>query len=98
MNQIERIQKMEEYLNEAEGAVKAFSEAIGRVSAARAGIEELEAYLGSEEWCRDREDDEAGRLPQDLRRGVLSEDGIYNVIMENRQNMRDALMLAAEVM
>lgn len=43
-------------------------------------IKQLEAYYGSPEWKKDFADDEAGLLPKDLRRGVLSEDGIYNLL------------------
>ena len=96
MEQIERIKKMEAALNEATAAVEAFAAALERFSAAQAEIRELDAYLGSDEWLLDREADEAGRLPEELRRGVLSEDGIYNVLMENRANMKEAIALAAE--
>ncbi|MBQ6431773.1 MAG: DUF4298 domain-containing protein [Oscillospiraceae bacterium] len=34
--------------------------------------------------------DEAGKLPADLKRGVLSEDGIYNMLERNRAYL-DAL-------
>ena len=40
----------------------------------------LKAYHGSDEWKRDFADDEQGLLPQDLKRGVLSEDGIWNLL------------------
>lgn len=40
----------------------------------------LEAYYTSPAWRTDFEADEAGHLPPDLKRGVLSEDGIYNLL------------------
>ena len=40
----------------------------------------LEAYYTSPAWRTDFEADEAGLLPPDLKRGVLSEDGIYNLL------------------
>ncbi len=43
-------------------------------------IRKLDSYYGSPEWKEDLEADEAGLLPADLKRGVLSEDGIYNVL------------------
>ncbi|MBQ9879976.1 MAG: DUF4298 domain-containing protein [Clostridia bacterium] len=43
-------------------------------------IASLESYYTSEEWKRDYADDEAGRLPADLKRGVLSQNGIYDLI------------------
>ncbi len=42
----------------------------------------LEAYYTSSAWLTDFEADEAGLLPPDLKRGVLSEDGIYNLLEE----------------
>ena len=45
-------------------------------------IRELELYYGSTEWKQDYAADEAGLLPPDLKRGVLSEDGIYNVLQQ----------------
>ncbi len=41
---------------------------------------ELSDYYGSAAWKRDFAADEAGLLPQKLKRGVLSEDGIYNLL------------------
>lgn len=41
---------------------------------------ELSEYYGSASWKRDFAADEAGLLPQKLKRGVLSEDGIYNLL------------------
>ena len=43
---------------------------------------ELSNYYNSDEWKRDFAADEAGLLPKDLKRGVLSEDGIYNLLEE----------------
>lgn len=69
--QIERIQYYETILQAAKD---------GEVSSRQ--LRELEAYYTSDEWKRDYADDEAGLLPKDLKRGVLSEDGIYNVLEE----------------
>lgn len=46
------------------------------------GYQELMEYYYSEKWQQDLEDDSNGLLPEDLKRGVLSEDGIYNVLAE----------------
>ena len=45
----------------------------------------LEAYYTSSAWRTDFEADEAGLLPPDLKRGVLSEDGIYNLLEEYKR-------------
>ena len=49
-------------------------------AALQESAEKLAEYYGSDDWKLDFADDEAGRLPKDLKRGVLSEDGIYNVL------------------
>ena len=42
----------------------------------------LDEYYTSGEWQEDYEADEGGLLPADLKRGVLSQDGLYDVLME----------------
>lgn len=42
----------------------------------------LRNYQESGQWLRDYESDEMGDLPSDLKRGVLSEDGLYNLLKE----------------
>ena len=44
------------------------------------GLKELEAYYTSPEWKEDFEADEAGLLPEGLKRGVLSQDGINDLL------------------
>ena len=43
---------------------------------------ELVEYYESGRWLRDYELDEQGLLPPDLKRGVLSQDGVYNFLEE----------------
>ena len=52
-------------------------------------IAALEKYYGSDEWRKDLADDEAGRLPKGLKRGVLSEDGIWNLLSDYRELNKD---------
>ena len=85
MNQIERIQAMEEHLNKASQAVKALNEALDLYVEAMESIEIIDDYLVSDEWQQDFDDSEAGRLPDDLKCGVLSEDGIWNVVDTSRE-------------
>ena len=51
-------------------------------------IGELEAYYTSDEWKRDFTDDEKGLFPKKLPRGVLSEDGVYNLLEEYREESK----------
>ena len=41
---------------------------------------ELRDYYSGGQWLRDYEADERGELPADLKRGVLSQDGLWNLI------------------
>ena len=55
-------------------------------------IRELDEYYGSDTWKQDFAADEAGTLPADLKRGVLSEDGIYNVLEQWRERREGSLL------
>ena len=96
MTQNERITKMEHYLDEAQIVIRAFSEVLSAYRKIQPKLRELEDYYSSEEWRRDFEDDEAGRLPHDLKRGVLSEDAIYNLLEENKDLLADISSLASQ--
>ncbi len=82
--QIARIRKMERHLNRATAAVKRLEAALDKWEDAQEAIAALEEYYGSDLWKQDLADDEAGRLPADLKRGVLSEDGIWNLLTDAR--------------
>ena len=80
MEQLERISQMEARLARLCAWQPRFSELLSRLEQAREDANALADYLSSPDWRRDREADEAGLLPPTLRRGVLSEDGIYNAL------------------
>ena len=82
MEQIERIRQMELRMERAAKAVMELSAALENYQAVQEDLAELERYYGSEEWKQDYADDEAGLLPADLKRGVLSEDGIWNLLSD----------------
>ena len=75
---------MEQCLEQATEAVNKLSTALDKYEEAQEAIRELSAYYSSEEWKQDFNDDEQGKLPHDLKRGVLSEDGIWNVLEDSR--------------
>ena len=85
MEQIERIKQMELRMERAAKAVMELSAALENYEAVQEDIAALEQYYGSEEWKQDYADDEAGLLPADLKRGVLSEDGIWNLLEDARE-------------
>ena len=75
---------MEQYLDRASQAVMHLSAALDDYAEAQEALRELEAYYGSPEWKKDFADDEEGLLPQTLKRGVLSEDGVWNLLEDSR--------------
>ena len=83
--QVARIRRMERNLVSASAAVKRLSTALDKWEAAQAAIAALDEYYGSDLWRKDFEDDEAGRLPADLKRGVLSEDGIWDLLADCKE-------------
>jgi len=95
MEQIERIKQMEQWLDEAATAVRNLSAALEQYEAVQEAIRMLDEYLGSRQWKQDCRADEMGKLPKELKRGVLSEDGIWNVLEDCRQaNIRMQEMAA----
>lgn len=85
MGQIERIKEMELRMERAAKAVMELSAALENYEAVQEDIAALEQYYSSEEWKLDFAADEAGLLPADLKRGVLSEDGIWNLLSDVRE-------------
>ena len=85
MEQIERIRQMEQNLNRALQVVQQLTAALDEFDAAQDAIRQLTRYYGSDEWKQDFSADEAGLLPKDLKRGVLSEDAVWNVLIDNRE-------------
>ncbi len=83
--QITRIRQMERRLNRALAAVKRLSTALDKWQEVEADIAALNGYYGSDVWKQDLADDEAGLLPADLKRGVLSEDGIWNLLTDCKE-------------
>ncbi|WP_196231532.1 GNAT family N-acetyltransferase [Ruminococcus flavefaciens] len=75
--QIKRITYYEELMDTAEKLPK------GSVQCQKA-LAELEKYYTGSAWKRDLAADEAGLLPAELKRGVLSEDGIYDLLQPDK--------------
>ena len=83
--QIERIKQMELRMEHAAKAVMELSVALDNYEAAQEDLTALSEYYDGEAWKQDYADDEAGLLPTDLKRGVLSEDGIWNLLSDDRE-------------
>lgn len=53
---------------------------VARYEDAKEEIKVLEEYMESGQWLRDFEADEAGEIPAGVKRGVLSEDALYDLL------------------
>lgn len=78
---IARIEAMERCFDILQAAVKRDPAAVNRPVFA-ALLRQLMRYYEGGQWLQDYHLDEAGLLPPTLKRGVLSEDGVYNFLTE----------------
>ena len=85
MRQIDRIKRMEKCLDESSKAIAKMKKALDEYEKAQSAYKKLCDYYGGKKWLEDYEDDEKGKLPKNLKRGVLSEDGVYDLITENHE-------------
>ena len=76
----ERIARIEKY-------ERLFDEALSCPDEDR--LRQLETYYTSGEWLEDYAADERGELPSDLKRGVLSQDALYDLLAD-RASSQDA--------
>lgn len=79
---IRRIRRMEEILDTLEAALKDGAGHVREDAALYEMMRTLTEYYEGGEWMEDYARDERGELPTDLKRGVLSEDAVYNLLWE----------------
>jgi hypothetical protein len=82
MGQIERIQGMEQILVAASAAVQSLSQSLDDYEGLKRQVISLSEYYQSGLWHVDWSDDRDGKLPHTLKRGVLSEDAIYDLLTD----------------
>ena len=84
--QIERIKWMEQRFKNVLAAIKDGD--TKSLKTIKEDIAELSKYYSSELWKQDFAADETGKLPPDLKRGVLSEDGIWNLLSDYHETQK----------
>ena len=85
MKQTERIKEMEQRMERASAALKALTAALDHFEGEAEDFAILGDYYGSKEWKQDFEADRDGRLEEGMKRGVLSEDGLWNLLEDYRE-------------
>ena len=91
--QLERIRRYEAMMNEAAQAVDAYEQALERFAAVREQLAALDDSCGSPAWWEDFQASEQGRLPKGLPCGVLSEDGIFDLLERSRELIAESRAL-----
>ena len=80
-----RVKEMESRFEQLAQAVSELSAALDKYADAGESLKALDAYYGSNEWKSDFAADEKGLFPEDLKRGVLSEDAVWNLLSDCRE-------------
>ena len=83
--QLRRISHYEALLRDLQCSLTSSGSPGAELPAIREKADALAEYYGSADWKLDFADDEAGLLPPGLKRGVLSEDGVYNTLEQFRE-------------
>ena len=81
--QLDRISQMEDRFDEVTRVMAALDEAVSEYADFKSEIKALQDYMESGQWKEDFETDEAGKIPANVKRGVLSEDGLYDLLEES---------------
>ena len=79
-NAPQHIYAMENILDNATYMMDTLEKKIAEYEDFQAEIKKLEAYYTSQQWKDDYAMDEAGKFPEKLKRGVLSQDAIWNML------------------
>ena len=82
------ISRVEEYESKLDRATMVLSEldaALEEYERVKGDLDDLREYLDSGQWREDFEADERGELPEDLKRGVLTEDAIWDLLEREKE-------------
>ena len=80
MTREERIAAYEEILDRASRTASQMESLLEEYDRVLPDIRKLEDYYTSSEWKEDYAADEAGLIPKSLKRGVLSQDAVYDLL------------------
>ena len=94
MDQTKRILEMERALDDSADAVQKLLSAMEGYAAVQGRMQALFEYYFGPMWRADYEADSRGELPGDLKRGVLTEDAVYDLFSENQKLLEQLCRLA----
>ena len=76
----ERVRQMEQRFDMLQNVMNTKPDALLEDVSIREMLQSLTEYYENGQWLRDYELDETGLLPQDLKRGVLAQDAVYDFL------------------
>lgn len=97
MESYKRISYFENVLDKHSEALEKFKDALSEFKKAQKSFDELKEYYGSDDYTIDWESSKKEDFPKDLKCGVLSEDGVYNLIIENYETAVSMMETALEI-
>ena len=84
---IDRIRRMEACFDRLQSIADEDAETLREDAVSREMLQTLTQYYESGQWLQDYELDEKGLLPQDMKRGILAQDAVYDFLDRiNRDN------------
>lgn len=97
-DRIKRVEQMEKIMDKSADIFRELNMALDKLEENLSDYKKLDEYYSSENWFLDVEDFNNGVLPQDLKCGVLSEDGAYNLFGENHELAIRMVEIAAKML
>lgn len=97
MVDIKKIKEMEEILNKNSKAVKDFRKALEKFKESQKDYRKLSAYYSSEEYMRDLDESNEGKIDPEISQGIFSEDLVYDLLGDNYYLAVDMLELATDI-
>ena len=79
---LKRVREMEARYDELARVLDELDDAVAAFERFGPELQKLRDYMESGQWKADFEADEAGLIPAGVKRGVLSEDGLYDLLLE----------------
>jgi len=93
---VERVKKMESKLDEVTPKIRAFEESLNNMKQVFEDMKILSDYY-SNDWKKDFEADEEGKIPKDVKRGVLGQDTLYDLFERYYDIGRDMKELSDKI-
>ncbi|MCR4669049.1 MAG: DUF4298 domain-containing protein [Clostridia bacterium] len=93
---IDRIRRMERCLDKSGKAFDKMAKALAEYEAVQSDFKRLCDYYQGPKWMEDFEADEQKKLPENLKRGVLSEDAVYDLLTRNHELTSRMLKIIAK--